>query len=639
MSLEVGQVFAGYTIRRVLGAGGMGTVYLAAHPRLPREEALKVLPEELTGDSEYRGRFLREADLAAGLSHPHIVGIHDRGEDDGRFWISMDYVAGTDASHLLRENYPSGMPLAEVVPIVAAVASALDYAHHRGLLHRDVKPANILLTHPDGQAQRAFLADFGIARHINDSSRLTADNTTVGTVAYVSPEQLKGEPIDGRADQYSLACTAFQLLTGRPPYVHANPAVVITHHVNTAPPSLGACRPELAALDPVFATAMAKKPSARYGSCGEFARQLGLRQDPGFAIAGVAPVPRYDEDTQPAIAVTRKGLTRRPGVVIAALVGIAALIVAGVFVLTKFTHAHQRAGSPKSVTAQPGSGTTLPTSATAAPAGPAPLADFTGTYRADFGPATDLDGNPAMGGAPTTGTYGLHSRCGGAGCLATAARLSGDAPFATSMVFDGIDGRWVAVALSANLCRGVAAEIWEVFTLQPRPDGTLTGVHTRSARNNCQETRTVAFTRTGDVDLRSLPDPAALPARVISPAEGLRGHYQLRRTFASGQPQLLGDSALATDCLRNGDRCMSYFHAKMGDVPLVYGGGSWTWDESSDGKCPNGGPAHLHATGQYPLPQPAQNPIPVLAGHGHWQQSGACAVSMDFDEIFTRTGD
>src|SRR6516162_5874754 len=130
MALGVGQVFAGYTILRVLGAGGMGQVYLAAHPRLPREDALKVLPADLTGDPEFRARFTREAELAAGLSHPHIVGIHDRGEEDGQFWISMDAVAGPDAGRLLRETYPGGMPLVELATTVAGFPSALDYPHH-----------------------------------------------------------------------------------------------------------------------------------------------------------------------------------------------------------------------------------------------------------------------------------------------------------------------------------------------------------------------------------------------------------------------------------------------------------------------------------------------------------------------------
>jgi hypothetical protein len=392
---------------------------------------------------------------------------------------------------------------------------------------------------------------------------------------------------------------------------------------------------------------MAKKPSARFGSCGEFARQLGQRLSPGFAYAHDVPVPLYAQRTQPAIGITTrpptgKRLSRSPGVVIAALVAVALLIVGGVFAVVKFTQPHSRAATApsKTATAPPNTGIAPPNTGTAPPSTPAaPLGTFTGTYRADFGPVTDPDGNPVAGAAPSVGTYGLRSVCEGAGCVATASRLSGESTFASRMVFDGIDGRWVAVALSANPCRGAVGEIWEVFTLQPRPDGTLTGQHTRSARNNCQEMRTVTFTRTGDVDLNSLPDPATLPPRVVSPAEALHGHYQLTRTFTNGQPQVLGDSTIVTDCLRTGDRCMSYFHAKMGDVPLVFGGGTWTWDESSDGKCPNGSPAHLNANGQYPLPQPPQNPISLLSGHGHWQQNGSCAVTLDFDETFTRTGD
>src|ERR1700738_3671471 len=252
MSLEAGQAFAGYTILRALGTGGMGRVYLASHPRLPRGEALKVLPPELTGDAGYRARFEREAELAAGLNHPHIVGIHDRGEYDDQLWISMEYVAGTDVARLLREQFPGGMPVDEAMSIITAVGSALDYAHHRGLLHRDVKPANILLTDPDGQARRIFLADFGIARRIDDAAGLTATNMAVGTVAYAAPEQLMGETVDGRVDQYALAATAFHLLTGTPLFQHPNPAVVISQHLSTPPPEIGTRRPALTDLGPVF---------------------------------------------------------------------------------------------------------------------------------------------------------------------------------------------------------------------------------------------------------------------------------------------------------------------------------------------------------------------------------------------------
>jgi serine/threonine protein kinase, bacterial len=274
MPLADGEVIAGYTILRSLGAGGMGEVYLAQHPRLPRRDALKVLSASVCSESEYRQRFNREADIAATLWHPHIVEVHDRGDVDGQLWISMDYVEGTDAGRLLAERYPDGMPADDVVRIVTAVADALDYAHQRGLLHRDVKPANILMSNTDTENERIMLADFGIARWVGESSALTGTNMTVGTVAYSAPEQLKGEEIDGRADQYALAATAFQLLTGTPPFQHSNPAVVISQHLTADPPAIGSRRPELSSLGPVFDKALAKSPNERYDRCIDFARAL-----------------------------------------------------------------------------------------------------------------------------------------------------------------------------------------------------------------------------------------------------------------------------------------------------------------------------------------------------------------------------
>ncbi len=276
--LTQGEVFAGYTIIRRLGAGGMGQVYLAQHPRLPRRDALKVLPGELTANDEFRQRFNREADLAASLYNEHIVGIHDRGEYEGQLWISMDYVEGTDAAKLLRSRYPSGMPKAEVVEIVSAVADALDYAHSRGLLHRDVKPANILLGDA-GSRRRILLADFGIARQLGEISGLTATNMLVGTTAYCSPEQLQGADLDARADQYALGCTAYNLLTGSAPYHHSNPAVVISQHLSAPPPLISERRGDLAELDPVIAKALAKSPGDRYATCADFAAALAGRPD------------------------------------------------------------------------------------------------------------------------------------------------------------------------------------------------------------------------------------------------------------------------------------------------------------------------------------------------------------------------
>ncbi len=274
MPLVNGEVFAGYTIQRMLGAGGMGEVYLAHHPRLPRLDALKILPASLTEDQQFRERFNREADLAATLWHPNIVGLHDRGEFEGQLWIAMDYVDGTDALHFLREHHPDGMPQRAALEIVTAVAEALDYAHQRYLLHRDVKPANILLTNLNGQRRRILLADFGIARRTDDISGLTATNMTIGSVAYAAPEQLMGESMNGRADQYALAASAFHLLTGVSPFEHSNPAVVISKQLNAPPPRLTERRPELARLDPVLSKALAKAPAERYPRCLDFAHAL-----------------------------------------------------------------------------------------------------------------------------------------------------------------------------------------------------------------------------------------------------------------------------------------------------------------------------------------------------------------------------
>jgi len=278
MPLKSGEVFAGYVIERIVGSGGMGEVYLARHPRLPRLDALKILPAALTNDAGYRQRFNREADLAASLWHPHIIGIHDRGEFDGQLWISMDYVNGTDAGRLLMDRYPNGMPEQEVREIVTAVAEALDFAHRRRLLHRDVKPSNILLTESGEDERRILLADFGIARQADDVSGLTGTNMTVGSVAYAAPEQLMGEEVDGRADEYALAATAFHLLSGAPPFPHSNPAVVISKQLNTPAPSLAEHRPELANFDTALSKALAKDRAYRYPRCLDFAQALGQQE-------------------------------------------------------------------------------------------------------------------------------------------------------------------------------------------------------------------------------------------------------------------------------------------------------------------------------------------------------------------------
>ena len=402
MPLADGATFAGYTIIRLLGAGGMGEVYLARHPRLPREDALKILTPAVTSDAEYRQRFEREADMVAALWHPHIVGVHDRGEFDGQLWIAMDYVDGTDAGDLLAAH-PGGLPPELVVRIVDAVAEALDYAHDRHLLHRDVKPSNILVTRGDPDQQRILLADFGIARRDDETDGLTATNMTVGTVAYAAPEQLMGKALDGRADQYALAATAFHLLTGAPPFQHSNPAVVISQHLTAAPPKLGERRPELAQLDPAMSKALSKDPADRYARCIDFARALshgiGTTAQTGTdatRLSPSTPVHHAAADRNPPRS------RRRARILVPAIV--AALLVAAVaFAIGQFTGDREAASTRTQVT-KPAASTSLPATTTtsappAAPPPPAPPTTTTTTVVTDT--VTEIE-TPTTTVAPTT---------------------------------------------------------------------------------------------------------------------------------------------------------------------------------------------------------------------------------------------
>ncbi|BDX32266.1 protein kinase [Mycobacterium antarcticum] len=343
MPLANGAKFAGYTIERQLGAGGMGEVYLAQHPRLPRHDAIKVLKTAISSDPDYIERFNREADLASKLWHPHIVGILDRGKYRGRLWISMDFVDGDDASRLLDEH-PDGMPVDDALAIVEAVASALDYSHSKGLLHRDVKPANILLADAEPGERRILLGDFGVARDLSDntSGGLTATNMTVGTAAYAAPEQLMGLPLDGRADQYSLAATAYHLLTGKQPYQHSNAAVVISQHLNADPPSLGGARPELARFDAALSRAMAKDPDERFATCADFVTALeegvlpvpagtpSSFDDADTMLRAAATVPAAAAPQPPAAKTSRR---RGPWIAAAAAVVLVVVALVGYFAL------------------------------------------------------------------------------------------------------------------------------------------------------------------------------------------------------------------------------------------------------------------------------------------------------------------
>ncbi|MEV0707546.1 serine/threonine-protein kinase [Nocardia aurea] len=283
MALRPGAMVGGYRVLHTLGSGGMGTVYLAQNPILPRRDALKVLSSDLSTDPEFRARFEREANLASGLDHPNIVAVYNRGEENGQLWIAMQYVDGTDAAEEARKG-PGTMPPERALRIVAEVGKGLDYAHRRGLLHRDVKPANFLLSTPDGSdEERVLLTDFGVAKSSDDGQDLTATGNFMATVAYAPPEQLVGSSLDPRSDIYSLGCAFFRLLTGQNPYPSTLPAVVMMGHLHEPPPKLSAVRPGLpAALDQVIEKVMAKDPAARYRTCREFV------QDAEAALYGAA---------------------------------------------------------------------------------------------------------------------------------------------------------------------------------------------------------------------------------------------------------------------------------------------------------------------------------------------------------------
>jgi serine/threonine-protein kinase len=274
MPLTSGATFGGYSVLRLLGSGETGDVYLVQHPRLPQWNALKVLSATLTEDREFRDRFMRETPIATTLYHPHILEVEYRGETDGQLWVTTDYVNGTSAAQLITNRFPTGMPAGDVLATITAVADALDYAHSRGMLHRNVKPGNILFASPAEGEQQILLTDFGIARQLVHPDGTLAADLTVEAVVYAAPEQLTGSDIDGRADQYALAATAFHLLTGVPPFQQSNPVAVISQHLTTAPPSLRARRPDLARLDDILATALAKNPNDRFHSCRAFADAL-----------------------------------------------------------------------------------------------------------------------------------------------------------------------------------------------------------------------------------------------------------------------------------------------------------------------------------------------------------------------------
>lgn len=570
MPLESGATFAGYTILRLLGRGGMSEVYLAQHPRLPRRDALKILPEPTKADSGFRHRFHREAELAATLWHPNIVQVHDRGEFDGQLWIAMDYVEGADAAQLLRDRYPAGMPTGDACTIISAVAAALDYAHQCGLLHRDVKPANILLSNvkdskdpqdPGAGERRILLADFGIARYHDEVSGLTDTNFTVGTVTYAAPEQLMGGAIDARADQYALAATAFHLLTGAPPYQHSNPVAVISRHLTAPLPKLSDWRPELTDLDEVLSRALAKDPDDRFPQCRDFAAalscQAGTDSDSDRTkVNRTVATPLAQAETQVAVTVpsripvsgAKPQRRRRSRILLGAALAVVLLAAVGVLsVLGVQASVRQPSKAP------------APAASAAASAAPRPAILLDGTYRFEYDyEKQTINGAPyAIHTTDNAAWWAFRTSCGSAGCVATATQLdTNNHQVARSPAQSGeyrfADGDWQSAPVQRQLtqprCLGAGGQVVSgtntvllTWSLGPQPDGTLRGTKTGVAlTNECGFQGQVALapvvaTRVGDVPNGvTVADPASVAAapstgpadpRVAGPV--LDGTYRL----------------------------------------------------------------------------------------------------------------
>lgn len=641
-----GTPFGRYRLIELLGRGGMGEVWRAYDSEIDRVVALKMLLPQISQDPDYEKRFRREARAAARLDDPHVVPIYDVGEIDGRLYVTMRLIDGTDL-HTLLESGP--LDAHRAVSIIEQVASALQRAHRTGLVHRDVKPSNILI---DGN-DFAYLIDFGIARTAEETG-VTMTGAAIGTWAYMAPERFNTGEIHPSSDIYALACVLYECLTGQQPFPGNTLEQVASGHIFTAPPRPSEkSRTVPTALDQVIATGLAKQPTDRYPTAIEMAaaaRQVITQSSQPHAAPPIPPAPpsqpMWPRQSQPPgsgpsrfaptqLSVpnpvappalpTPKRKGGRHGVLIGALVFLVTLaVVGGVVAVIELTGRDEPTAAAPSTAPASGSG-------------------FTGTYRADYGPGTDLEGKPVPNAPTTTSNWGVRSVCGASGCKATAANISGASmALLSNLTFDQLGGTWVAVGLASAQCGDATAELWVVFTLQPQPDGTLTGESIRASTNGaCAAKRTVKFTRTGDPDLNKIPDPEVLPPRSVSPAEALRGTYRETTTFANGNVVPGGVLTGNTYCLRTGDRCMSLFHDPVGAVTLMFANDKWTRNEQGTTMCGGGGTAQMTLTAEYPMPAQLDDPLSLLTGQGNQTiaPGGACTGGGPFSDTFERMGD
>ena len=309
------------------GRGGMGVVYRATDLRLDRPVALKLISEDLARDEGFRARFQRESRLAASIRHPNVITVFHAGEEDGLLYIVTEFIDGSDLKTMIAQR--GSLEPRVAADITAQVASALDAAHAKGLVHRDVKPANVLIAPQEG-GWHAYLSDFGLTKRMTSQSAMTETGLFIGTIDYASPEQISGQPVDGRTDIYSLGCVLFEELTGRQPYPRETHVATMYAHAHEPPPSVQEVAPDLPpALDAVVQRAMAKEPSDRYPSAGDLARATAAALEgrtvagPERSVAAGPAAPRRAAST--ALAGVGKGARRRW---VGAIAGLALVVVA-----------------------------------------------------------------------------------------------------------------------------------------------------------------------------------------------------------------------------------------------------------------------------------------------------------------------
>src|ERR687893_662176 len=290
---RIGKVIAGYRIEERVGRGGMGVVYRAEHLNLRRRAAIKIIAPDLAESDGFRERFTREARIAAALQHPNIVTVYDAGEVDGILYLAMQYIEGNDLAAMLRKD--GRLRPYRAIDVIRQVASALDAAHAMGLIHRDVKPANVLI-----EGRNAFLTDFGLTKRLEGThAQLTRAGDVVGTIHYVAPEQIEGRRVSARSDVYSLGCLFYHCLTGQVPFALETDVAVIYAHLSEEPPKLSELRPELPeGLDAVMAKALKKSPDRRFPSCGDMISAARAVIDAAGPLSETIP-PRHSTSPSP----------------------------------------------------------------------------------------------------------------------------------------------------------------------------------------------------------------------------------------------------------------------------------------------------------------------------------------------------